>query len=130
MALPYSTAMSTVALVIGLIVGNLPQPGGYLEMTAQGFKAATAAAEGEGSQFATEFRLGIMPDHARVAPLSGVRPPDPVRGAFRRVSPCKDRIDFAPDRLRRPISAKVWGRRGDGAGDLATPRTGRSRSWS
>jgi hypothetical protein len=29
-----------------------------------------------------------------------------------------------------PISAKVWGPRGDGAGDLATPRTGRSRSWS
>ena len=37
---------------------------------------------------------------------------------------------LAPARLRRPISATVWGRRGDGAGDLATPRTGRSRSWS
>ena len=51
--------------------------------------------------------------HRGVGDRAGRRPPRPV-----------------PARLRRTIGAKVWGRRGDGVVDLATPRTQRSRSWS
>lgn len=61
LALGYFLAMSTVALTIGLVVGNLIKPGEGLNID-EGTAAAgqDAAAEGHGST--TEFLLGIIPD--------------------------------------------------------------------
>lgn len=60
LALGYFIAMSTFALAIGLIVGNILQPGGGLHLTESASSAAQeAAAEGHGST--TDFLLGIIP---------------------------------------------------------------------
>jgi aerobic C4-dicarboxylate transport protein len=49
LALGYFLAMSTAALTIGLVIGNLIQPGSGLHLTAAGAKAAqTAGAGGTG----------------------------------------------------------------------------------
>jgi aerobic C4-dicarboxylate transport protein len=69
MALLYFIVMSTFALIIGLVVGNLLQPGGGLEITPEGQEAASAAAEGEGES-TTDFLLGIIPT-TLVSPLVG-----------------------------------------------------------
>jgi aerobic C4-dicarboxylate transport protein len=62
LALGYFLVMSTVALAIGLVVGNLLHPGSGLEMTdalrGQGSDLATTAAEGGGT---TGFVLGLIP---------------------------------------------------------------------
>jgi aerobic C4-dicarboxylate transport protein len=60
LALGYFLVMSTVALGIGLVVGNLVQPGSGLELTDKAREAghAAAGAEAEGT---TEFLLGIIP---------------------------------------------------------------------
>ncbi len=59
-ALAYFLVMSTVALAIGLVVGNLVTPGSGLELSETGRSAAQEqAAEGAGST--TEFLLGIIP---------------------------------------------------------------------
>jgi aerobic C4-dicarboxylate transport protein len=59
MALVYFLAMSTVALAIGLVVGNLLHPGTGLHLDpAASAKVHEQASEGEGS---TEFLLGIVP---------------------------------------------------------------------
>src|SRR3954449_996093 len=61
LALGYFLVMSTFALTIGLVVGNILHPGSGLDLnddvTAAG---AAAAAEGHGST--TDFLLGIIPD--------------------------------------------------------------------
>jgi aerobic C4-dicarboxylate transport protein len=60
LALGYFLAMSTVALAIGLVVGNLVHPGSGLEITASTTAAAKEqAAAGAGST--TDFLLGIIP---------------------------------------------------------------------
>jgi aerobic C4-dicarboxylate transport protein len=69
LALLYFIVMSTFALVIGLIVGNLLQPGAGLEITQEGQEAATTAAEGE-AESTTDFLLGIIPT-TLVSPLVG-----------------------------------------------------------
>ncbi len=59
LAIGYFLVMSTVALGIGLVVGNLVQPGSGLELTDKMRQAAQAqAGGGEGT---TEFILGIIP---------------------------------------------------------------------
>jgi aerobic C4-dicarboxylate transport protein len=59
-ALGYFLVMSTVALAIGLVVGNLVQPGSGLELSESSRSAAQEqAAAGAGST--TEFLLGIIP---------------------------------------------------------------------
>jgi aerobic C4-dicarboxylate transport protein len=64
LALLYFIVMSTVALIIGLVVGNLLQPGAGLIITPGGGPAAQEA------QTTTEFLLGIIPT-TLVSPLVG-----------------------------------------------------------
>ncbi|NKX54159.1 cation:dicarboxylate symporter family transporter [Arthrobacter mobilis] len=56
LALLYFMAMSTFALGIGLVVGNLVQPGEGLDITGTGFEAGGEEAEGT-----VDFLLGIIP---------------------------------------------------------------------
>jgi aerobic C4-dicarboxylate transport protein len=61
LALAYFMVMSTVALTIGLLVGNIIKPGAGLNIDDAAASAGqAAAAEGHGST--TEFLLGIVPD--------------------------------------------------------------------
>ena len=64
LALLYFVVMSTVALIIGLVVGNILQPGAGLIVTPGGGPAAAEA------QTTTEFLLGIIPT-TLVSPLVG-----------------------------------------------------------
>ncbi|MEJ7833675.1 MAG: cation:dicarboxylase symporter family transporter [Nocardioides sp.] len=60
LALLYFLSMSTVALVIGLVVGNLITPGSGLELNDE--LAGEGAAQAEGaSGGTTEFLLGVIP---------------------------------------------------------------------
>ena len=61
LALAYFLAMSTVALTIGLVVGNLIKPGEGLDID-ESTKSAGQAAAAEGHGSTTEFLLGIIPD--------------------------------------------------------------------
>ncbi|HCB07161.1 MAG TPA: cation:dicarboxylase symporter family transporter [Nocardioides sp.] len=61
LALGYFLAMSTVALTIGLVVGNIIKPGEGLNIDDAAVSAGQAAAE-EGHGSTTEFLLGIIPD--------------------------------------------------------------------
>jgi aerobic C4-dicarboxylate transport protein len=69
LALLYFIVMSTVALIIGLVVGNLLQPGGGLHITEATRAAGEKAAGGE-HESTTEFLLGIIPT-TLVSPLTG-----------------------------------------------------------
>ena len=69
LALLYFIVMSTVALIIGLLVGNLLQPGASLQLTDAARAAGEQAASGE-HQTTTEFLLGIIPT-TLVSPLVG-----------------------------------------------------------
>ncbi len=60
LALGYFLTMSTVALAIGLVVGNLLHPGSGLHLTAE-LKGSGAKAAGEASQTTVEFLLGMIP---------------------------------------------------------------------
>jgi aerobic C4-dicarboxylate transport protein len=61
LALAYFLLMSTFALAIGLVVGNLLHPGSGLHLDDQVAAAGAAQAE-EGHGSTTEFLLGIVPD--------------------------------------------------------------------
>src|SRR4051794_3677023 len=69
LALLYFIAMSTVALIIGLVVGNILHPGQGLVISEAGRAAAEKAASGE-AQTTAEFMLGIIPT-TLVSPLVG-----------------------------------------------------------
>ena len=60
-ALIYFLVMSTFALTIGLVVGNLIKPGAGLELNDDVASAGAAQAE-EGHSSTTDFLLGIIPD--------------------------------------------------------------------
>nr|WP_308119307.1 cation:dicarboxylase symporter family transporter [Streptomyces sp. JJ38] len=60
LALGYFLAMSTVALAIGLLVGNLIDPGSGLDLTDDVREAGAAKAEGA-SEGTADFLLGIIP---------------------------------------------------------------------
>jgi len=60
LALAYFLAMSTVALTIGLVVGNLIHPGEGLNLTAALAKTGREQATGEAAS-TTDFVLGIIP---------------------------------------------------------------------
>lgn len=60
LAMGYFLVMSTVALFIGLVVGNLLNPGSGLNLTAEASKAAKEQA-GEGAGGTVDFLLGIIP---------------------------------------------------------------------
>ncbi|MGX7828756.1 cation:dicarboxylate symporter family transporter [Actinokineospora sp. 24-640] len=59
LALGYFLVMSTVALAIGLLVGNLLHPGDGLRVTAE--TAAAGASQVKESETTTEFILGVIP---------------------------------------------------------------------
>lgn len=61
LALGYFVLMSTFALAIGLVVGNLLHPGTGLDLDDDTAAAGAAQAE-EGHGSTTEFLLGIIPD--------------------------------------------------------------------
>ena len=69
LALLYFIVMSTFALIIGLLVGNVLQPGASLQLTDAARAAGEEAASGE-HQTTTEFLLGIIPT-TLVSPLVG-----------------------------------------------------------
>ncbi|MFE2283643.1 cation:dicarboxylate symporter family transporter [Streptomyces sp. NPDC059443] len=61
LALGYFMVMSTVALAIGLLVGNLLEPGSGLHLTEAVRHAGEAQAKAGGAQSTPEFLLGIIP---------------------------------------------------------------------
>jgi aerobic C4-dicarboxylate transport protein len=61
LALGYFLIMSTVALAIGLVVGNILQPGSGLHLT-EALAATGKAQVAKDAEGATEFVLGIIPD--------------------------------------------------------------------
>ena len=61
LALGYFLVMSTVALAIGLVVGNLLHPGSGLHLTDALAKAGHAQAAAGGSEGTSDFLLGIVP---------------------------------------------------------------------
>ena len=61
LALGYFITMSTVALAIGLVVGNIVQPGAGLHLTDSIAKAGQKQVSGE-AETTTDFLLGIIPD--------------------------------------------------------------------
>ena len=70
LALVYFMVMSTVALAIGMLVGNLLQPGDGLHLTAQAAQTAQEKAA-EGHADTTAFLLGIIPTSLFSALTSG-----------------------------------------------------------
>ncbi|MCQ6552724.1 cation:dicarboxylase symporter family transporter [Streptomyces sp. C10-9-1] len=60
LALGYFLVMSTVALAIGLLVGNLLEPGSGLHLTEAAREAGAAQAAG-GAESTADFLLGIIP---------------------------------------------------------------------
>ncbi|MFF5449498.1 cation:dicarboxylate symporter family transporter [Streptomyces sp. NPDC012888] len=61
LALGYFMVMSTVALAIGLLVGNLLEPGSGLELTEAVRSAGEKQAEAGGAESTADFLLGIVP---------------------------------------------------------------------
>ncbi len=70
LALGYFIVMSTVALGIGMVVGNVLHPGEGLNITADTASAGAAQAE-EAHSSTTDFLLGIIPDSMLSALTSG-----------------------------------------------------------
>ena len=70
LALGYFLLMSTFALAIGLVVGNLLHPGTGLDLD-EDVAAAGAAQAAEGHASTTDFLLGIIPDSLFSALTSG-----------------------------------------------------------
>jgi aerobic C4-dicarboxylate transport protein len=70
LALGYFLAMSTVALGIGLLVGNIVKPGAGLHLTEAAAAAGQKAAGGEHTS-TTDFLLGLIPDTLLSALTSG-----------------------------------------------------------
>src|SRR5689334_238685 len=61
LALGYFLIMSTVALAIGLVVGNLIHPGAGLHLNAASAAAGHKAAGSAGNEGVADFILGIIP---------------------------------------------------------------------
>ncbi|BCB88996.1 C4-dicarboxylate transporter DctA [Phytohabitans suffuscus] len=61
LALGYFLVMSTVALAIGLVVGNLIHPGSGLDLTGTAAEAGRDAASGAPDEGLADFVLGIIP---------------------------------------------------------------------
>jgi aerobic C4-dicarboxylate transport protein len=72
LALGYFLVLSTIALIIGLVVGNLLQPGAGLNLTDAARRAGQSQAEAGHAQSTTDFLLGIIPTTLVSALTSGV----------------------------------------------------------
>lgn len=62
LALGYFIVMSTFALAIGLVVGNLIQPGEGLELDEEARSVGATQAESGGGEGTVDFLLGIIPE--------------------------------------------------------------------
>ena len=62
MALGYFTVMSTFALGIGLVIGNIVKPGSGLHLTAAVAKSGQAQSTGGGAETFPQFLLSLIPD--------------------------------------------------------------------
>ena len=62
MALGYFTVMSTFALGIGLVIGNIVKPGSGLHLTAAVAKSGQAQSSGGGAETFPQFLLSLIPD--------------------------------------------------------------------
>jgi aerobic C4-dicarboxylate transport protein len=71
LALLYFVVMSTAALGIGLLVGNVLHPGSGLHITDETASAGAAQAAETGHASTTDFLLGIVPDSMLSALTSG-----------------------------------------------------------
>ncbi|GAA4952325.1 cation:dicarboxylate symporter family transporter [Actinoplanes utahensis] len=69
LALGYFLSMSTVALGIGLVVGNIIHPGSGMRLDASTAAAGQKAIGSEPAKSTSEFLLGIIPD-SLLAPLA------------------------------------------------------------
>src|SRR6266542_4912422 len=72
LALGYFLVMSTVALVIVLVVGNLLEPGSGLNLTPAAAEAGHSQASAGKAESTTDFVLGIIPTTLFSALTSGV----------------------------------------------------------
>ncbi len=72
LALGYFLVMSTVALIIGLVVGNLLEPGSGLNLTPAAAEAGHSQASAGKAESTTDFVLGIIPTTLFSALTSGV----------------------------------------------------------
>jgi aerobic C4-dicarboxylate transport protein len=70
LALGYFLTMSTIALAIGLVVGNILQPGSGLELSDEVAAEGKAQAGGE-AETTTDFLLGVIPDSLFSSVTSG-----------------------------------------------------------
>ncbi len=70
LALGYFLAMSTVALAIGLVVGNIIHPGTGLHLDPSAAAAGQKAVGTAGSEGTADFLLGLIPS-TLLAPLAG-----------------------------------------------------------
>jgi aerobic C4-dicarboxylate transport protein len=70
LALAYFLTMSTVALTIGLIVGNIIKPGAGLDLTDEVAAAGQGAVSGE-AETTVDFLLGLVPETLVSALTSG-----------------------------------------------------------
>ncbi|WP_322938570.1 cation:dicarboxylate symporter family transporter [Nocardioides bizhenqiangii] len=71
LAMLYFVVMSTAALAIGLVVGNLLNPGSGLHITEETASAGAEQAAETGHASTTDFLLGIVPDSMLSALTSG-----------------------------------------------------------
>src|SRR5215216_1193108 len=72
LALAYFLVMSTIALIIGLLVGNLLEPGAGLHLSAAQAQAGQAQAQAGEAESTTDFLLTIIPTTLFSALTSGV----------------------------------------------------------
>src|SRR5512133_4299093 len=72
LALAYFLVMSTIALIIGLVVGNLLEPGAGLHLSEAQAQAGAAQAKAGAAESTTDFLLSIIPTTLFSALTSGV----------------------------------------------------------
>ena len=72
LALGYFLVMSTIALIIGLVVGNLLEPGAGLHLSEAQAQAGAAQAKAGAAESTTDFLLTIIPTTLFSALTSGV----------------------------------------------------------
>jgi aerobic C4-dicarboxylate transport protein len=72
LALGYFVVMSTIALIIGLVVGNLLEPGAGLNLTDAARQAGQTQAKAGAAETTTDFLLSIIPTTLFSALTSGV----------------------------------------------------------
>ena len=143
-ALTYFLSMSTVALGIGLLVGNIIKPGTGLNIAAD--PSAGAEARGEGARI--RRRDGVLrahhPDVAAVLADRGQHPAGPVRGAAGRLRPAGDGHDRragaarggshpeagVPDPGRHPVAGARSARSARWPRSSATPVSTPSSNWA